>query len=81
MVWGEDEREELESCESTRSLLDLVDFEEPENDTLCLETPLRSVNRGPVQLDFFSGKSLSRLCEESIFVGRRVVRESDRYGV
>lgn len=58
VVTGEDDLDELKGCEGgreeARSLLDFMDFEVPENETLWPERPLWSASLGLVHVNFFS---------------------------
>ena len=60
VVWGEDDREESEGCEGCerpRSLLDFVDFDEPEKETLWPVPELALISFGLDQLNFFSSRA------------------------
>ena len=60
MVCGDEDREESEGCdgcERPRSLLDFVDFEEPENETLWAVPEWALISFGLDQLNFFSSRA------------------------
>ena len=60
VVWGEEDREESDGCEGRdgpRSLLDFVDLEEPEKETLWPVPEAALVSFGLDQLNFFSSRA------------------------
>lgn len=72
VIRGEDDLEEVQGreggCEELRPLLDFVDFEDPENETLWPDRPLRSTSFGLVHVNFFSGRPTLGMCWDSMMI-------------